>query len=289
MDRVLVIKCGGHAAVGADEICRDVAHLARAGRRIVLVHGGSHQIEQLATRLGVPQRTQIAEDGVPARHTDAATLEVVVLALAGVVKPALIGALSREGAQAIGLTGLDGNLLRARRKAPQRATVDGRRMVVRDSRAGTVYRVNTALLNLLLAGGVIPVVSPPAITDDGEPVNVNADRVAAAVAAAVGGELIFLTGAAGVHPDLADGSVVLDSYAVPRAGPPPGIGGGMALKLVAAREALRAGVAHVRIGDGRRPNPVRATLGGAGTAVVLAADAAAPAPPAARTGMAVVS
>jgi len=287
MDSVLVVKCGGDGAVDTDAVCRDVAGLVRAGRRVVLVHGGSYQIERLAARLGVPQRTQIAPDGVPARYTDEATLEVVTLALAGVVKPGLVAALSRYGVRAAGLTGLDGGLLRARRKAPQRAIVDGRRVLVRDNRSGTVYRVDTALLDLLLGQGLVPVVSPPAAADDGEPVNVNADRVAAAVASALRARLlVFLTGAPGVLRDPADERTLQGACALPRTGPPAvGIGGGMALKLVAAREALLGGVWRVRIADGRCAAPASAALDGAGTDVVLR-PAVADARPDARTGVA---
>jgi len=271
MGSVLVVKCGGNGAVDADAVCQDIAGLVRTGRRVVLVHGGSDQIERLAARLGVAQRTQLAPDGVPARYTDEATLEVVTLALAGLVKPGLVAALSRRGVPAVGLTGLDGGLLRARRKAPQRAIVDGRRVLVRDSHAGTVHRVDTALLDLLLGRGLVPVVSPPAATGDGEPVNVNADRVAAAIGSALGAPLlVLLTGAPGVLRDPADERSLQGTYALPRSGhPAPGVGGGMALKLVAAREALLGGVRRVRIADGRRAAPVSAALDGAGTDVVL--------------------
>lgn len=271
MVSVLVIKCGGNAAVDFEAVCRDVARLAGAGRPVVLVHGGSAHIDRLADRLGVQQRTQTAADGVPARHTDEATLEVVTLALAGQVKPRLVASLARHGARAVGLTGLDGGLLRARRKRPQRAVLDGKLMVVRDSHAGTVYEVDAGLLKLLLGKGIVPVVSPPALADDGRPVNVNADRVAAAVAGAVGaGELVLLTGAAGVHRDPADEGTVQRVSTVPRTGPPdPHARGGMALKLVAAREALLQGVSRVRVADGRSATPVLAALAGAGTEVVL--------------------
>jgi [amino group carrier protein]-L-2-aminoadipate 6-kinase len=271
MDPVLVIKCGGNGAVDAEAVCRDLAGLVRAGRRVVLVHGGSFEIERLAARLGVAQRTQFAPDGVPARHTDEATLEVVILALAGLVKPGLVAALARQGVRGVGLTGLDGGLLRARRKAPQRAVVDGRRVLVRDNRAGTVHRVDTGLLDLLLGDGVVPVVSPPALTDDGEPVNVNADRAAAAIASALGARLlVFLTGAPGVLRDPADESSLLGTLALVASGPPAvGVGGGMGLKLVAAREALLGGVPRVRIAAGRGAAPVSAALDGAGTEVVL--------------------
>jgi acetylglutamate/LysW-gamma-L-alpha-aminoadipate kinase len=274
MDPVLVVKCGGHGAVDVEAVCRDIADLACAGRPVVLVHGGSDEIERLAARLWVPQRSQVAPDGVTARHTDDATLEVVTLALAGIVKPRLVTALLRCGAPAVGLTGLDGGLLRACRKPPQRATVDGRRMVVRNNHAGTVYRVETEILALLLRRGIVPVVSPPAIADDGQPVNVNADRVAAAVAGALRAELlVLLTGAPGVQSDPTDEGSVLETCAVPRTGrPDSNARGGMALKLVAAREALLGDVSRVRIADGRGATPVRTALDGAGTEVVLRAE-----------------
>jgi [amino group carrier protein]-L-2-aminoadipate 6-kinase len=270
VDSVLVVKCGGHGAVDSESVCRDVARLVRAGRPVVLVHGGSHQIERLAARLGVPQRTQLAPDGVRVRYTDEASLEVVTLALAGLVKPTLVAALSRHGVRAVGLTGLDGGLLRARRKAPQRAVVDGRQMLVRDNRSGTVYRVDTELLGLLTSRGMVPVVSPPALADS-EPVNVNADRVAAAVAVGLGARLlVFLTGAPGVQQDPSDERTVLDTFTLPPPGTAMGgVSGGMGLKLVAAREALAGGVHEVRIADGRGAAPVRAALDGAGTRVVL--------------------
>ena len=268
---VLVVKCGGHRAVDAEAVCRDVADLVRAGRRLVLVHGGSADIHRLAARLGVPLAERTAPDGVTTRHTDAATLEVLTLALAGLVKPRLVGALGRHGVRAVGLTGLDGGLLRARRKAPQRAVVDGRRMLVRDNHAGTLERVETGLLSMLLEQGTVPVVSPPAVAEDGRPVNVNADRVAAAVAGALHAEvLVLLTGAPGVLRDPADEDSRLERCPVPPTGAPPGYAaGGMALKLVAAREALLGGAARVRIADGRTARPVSAALAGGGTEAVL--------------------
>lgn len=266
---VTVVKVGGNADVDADSVCADIAALVERGRRVVVVHGGSAEIERLAEQLGVPQRKQVAPDGVSARHTDARTLEVVTLALAGSVKPRLIRSLARRGVRAVGLTGLDGHLLRARRKRPQRAVVDGRTVLVRDNHAGTVEHVDTTLLTAALDRGIVPVISPPAITIDGEAVNVDADRAAAAVAAALDAdELVLLTGAAGVQENPRDEASLLTEVELPDSGPPPAWArGGMALKLVAAREALRGGVPRVIVADGRRGAPVRRALDGAGTRI----------------------
>ncbi|MFG2890717.1 [LysW]-aminoadipate kinase [Streptomyces sp. NPDC048248] len=266
-----VIKCGGNPSVDAAAICADVARLAGEGQSILLVHGGSGEIAGLAGRLGVPQRTLVAPDKVSTRYTDPATLEVVILALAGGVKPKIVAELSRLGVASVGLTGLDGGMLRARRKSAVRSVVDGRTTLVRDNLSGRLCEVRTDVAETLLQSGFVPVVSPPAIDEQGHPVNVDADRVAAALAAALLAErLVLLTGAPGVLADPDDESSVLSSYEVPPTGAPGGFaGGGMALKLVAAREALTGGVPSVRIADGRVPDPVSRALAGSGTEVTM--------------------
>jgi len=277
-----VVKCGGNPAVDAAGICADVARLVRTGQSVLLVHGGSGEIARLAGRLGVPQRTLVSPDSVSTRYTDPATLEVVVLALTGVIKPRIVAELSRLGVPAVGLTGLDGGMLRARRKAAIRSVVNGRTVVVRDNLSGRLSEVRTELAEALLRSDFVPVVSPPAIDEHDQPVNVDADRVAAALAAALGaGRLVLLTGVPGVLADPGDDTSVLSTYEVPATGAPGRCaGGGMALKLVAAREALAGGVPSVCVADGRVPNPVSRALTGSGTTVTMtrAGPAAAVAP-----------
>ncbi|GAA0571464.1 [LysW]-aminoadipate kinase [Paractinoplanes ferrugineus] len=269
---VTVVKIGGNAAVDAEGICDDVAQLVEEGRRVVIVHGGSAEIERLADQMGVPQTKHVAPDGVTSRRTDEKTMEVVTLALAGSVKPKLIRALARRGIRAMGMTGMDGHLIQARRKKAQRAVVDGRTVLVRDNLAGTIEHVETGILHLAMAQGIVPVISPPAMTLDGEALNVDADRAAAAVAAAVGAdELVLLTGADGVQAVPDDPSSVLSEVEVEPEGPPPRWArGGMALKLVAAREALTGGVRRVIVANGRGSKPVREALDGSGTQVKIA-------------------
>jgi acetylglutamate/LysW-gamma-L-alpha-aminoadipate kinase len=264
-----VVKCGGNPSVDAAGICADVARLVGEGQPVLLVHGGSGEIARLAGRLGVPQRTLVAPDGVSTRYTDPATLEVVTLALAGGVKPRIVAELSRLGVPSVGLTGLDGGMLRARRKSAVRSVVDGRTTLVRDNFSGRLGEVRTELPEALLRSGFVPVVSPPAIDEHGHPVNVDADRVAAALAVALGADrLVLLTGAPGVLADPGDETSVLSTHDVPATGAPGRFaGGGMALKLVAAREALVGGVLSVRIADGRAADPVSRALAGSGTAI----------------------
>jgi acetylglutamate/LysW-gamma-L-alpha-aminoadipate kinase len=266
-----VVKCGGNPSVDATAVCADIARLVHEGHSIVLVHGGSGEIERLAKRLDVAQRTLVAPDNVSTRYTDPDTLEVVVLALAGAVKPGLVAELSRHKVPAVGLTGMDGGMLRARRKSAVRAVVDGRTVLIRDNHSGRVETVHTELPETLLHAGYVPVISPPAIDEHDRSVNVDADRAAAALAAALGADqLLLLTGAPGVLADPDDPTSVQSTHQISPTGPPdPSATGGMALKLIAAREALTGGVATVRIADGRTPDPVSRALAGAGTTVSI--------------------
>jgi acetylglutamate/LysW-gamma-L-alpha-aminoadipate kinase len=248
-----VVKCGGTLAPGP--VCADVARLDGPA---VVVHGGAPDIARLAAELGVPQRTLVSPAGVTSRHTDPAMLDVVTLAMTGRAKPRLLHALASHGVRAIGLTGLDAGLLRARRKGARRTVVDGRTLVVRDDQSGRVVAVEAGVLCTLLDAGLTPVISPPATGEDGGPLNVDADRVAAAVAVALKADrLVLLTAAPGVLSDACDEASMLSRCELPPEGPVPyAASGGMHRKLIAAREAVLGGVRDVVIADGRIARPL---------------------------------
>jgi acetylglutamate/LysW-gamma-L-alpha-aminoadipate kinase len=270
---IIVIKCGGSVVSNPSGVCADVAALAAARQPVVLVHGGGTEIDRLAARLQMSTRHLFSPDGLSARFTDQATIEVVSMALAGVVQPGLITAMLEAGVPAVGLTGVHADLLTARRRGPQRTIADGRLMVTRGDLSGTITGVNIKLLKCIIEAGFVPVVSPPARTDAGFMVNVNADRVAAAVASALrASALVLLTGARGVLADPADPESMMPVCEIPRHGAPPKRDGGMGVKLIAARDALVAGVPTVLVADGRQLNPVRQALAGAATHVTLAAS-----------------
>ncbi len=279
-EEVIVVKYGGGAQADPAALCADVAELRARGRRIVLVHGGSAEMARLAGRLGVPLRDLVAPDGVVTRYTDQATLEVLILALAGSVKPRLLRAFARARVPAIGVTGLDAGLVVARRRPSVRAVVDGRAMVVRDDHAGRIVAVRGEVLRALLDAALLPVLSPPALLEDGGAGNVNADRMAAAVAGAIGAtHLVFLTATPGVLANRDDPDSVLPQCRLPASGGvvDDRVGGGMGIKLVAAREALLGGVPSVRISGASGPNPLRQALRGErGTDVVLATPLSTP-------------
>jgi [amino group carrier protein]-L-2-aminoadipate 6-kinase len=259
----LVVKVGGAAGNSLDPVLADLA--GRTG--YVLVHGGSDRIDRLGASMGRPSEYLTSPSGVVSRRSDADHLEVLTLALAGGVQTDLVAALARRGTRAIGLSGVDGGLLLARRKEGARAVVGGRTIRVSDDRSGTIERVDADLLRGILALGCVPVVGPPAITPDGEVVNVDADRVAARVAGAVGADtLVLLTNVPGLLRDRRDPDSLLRSVA--RAEIPvvlPLAEGRMRKKVLAAREALEAGVARVVIASSSVEGPVRRALAGEGT------------------------
>jgi acetylglutamate/LysW-gamma-L-alpha-aminoadipate kinase len=271
-DDITVVKCGGGSAVVPDRVCADLARRRALGERLVLVHGGGPAIDQLAAELGVPRRTLLAPSGLESSYTDPAALDVMIMTMAGRVKPRLLATLAGAGVCAAGLTGLDGGLLTARRKTARRAVIDGRTVLVRDDHSGTIVAVNPLILRVLLDAGITPVVSPPAASDGDGPLNVDADRAAAAIAVALGASrLLLLTAAPGLLRDPPDESTVLARCVLPAAGAAPrhAASAGMFRKLTAAAEALRGGVPAVRISDGRTDAPITAAIGGAGTALAL--------------------
>lgn len=269
---ITVVKCGGGIAAQPDQVCRDLAKRRADGERFVLVHGGRPAIDDLAAELGVPQRTLAAPNGIVSTYTDVAMLDVVTMAMIGRVKPRLLMALKRAGVPAVGLTGLDGGLLTAERKAVRRSVVDGRTMLIRDDHSGKIVAVDPRVPSMLLDADVTPVVSPPAASAAGEPLNVDADRVAAAIAVALGAAaLLLLTSVPGLLRDPADESTLLSRCVLSTADEAPrsAASAGMFRKLVAAAEALRGGVPLVRISSGRVCQPVTAAIDGAGTTLVL--------------------
>lgn len=241
---------------------------------MVLVHGGSADIGRLSELLGKPDRRLVSPDGLSTRYTDSDALQTLTLALCGVTKPRLLAALQAAGVQAVGLTGIDAGLLRARRKTVHRAVREGRTVVVRDNHSGRIEQVNARLLRTLLAAGLVPVISPPALAEDGGAVNVDADRAAAAVAAALGrATLVLLTDTRGLLRDPADSGSTISELALDPAGLPDCAGGGMRMKLIAAGEALSAGVDQVVIGDGRAEQPIRQALDARGSTRITLATA----------------
>ncbi len=261
----LVVKLGGGAGLDVDAVLRDLAALPRPW---VLVHGGNAELNDLSARLGHPPRFVTSPSGHVSRVTDETTLGLIQMAYRGRINNDLVLRLQRLGVNAVGLSGVDGRLWVAERKEAVRVMENGRKFLLRDDHTGRVVSVNAGLLRLLLENGYRPVVTLPAVTPEGTAVNVDGDRAAAAVAAALGAhDLVILSNVPGLLRDVADPaslvprltreSLLSDGFAKDR----------MKKKLLGADEALAGGVQRVVLASANRANPVRDALAGTGTVI----------------------
>jgi len=210
MSGTIVIKVGGGEGIDIDPVLAEIPGLLEEGLRVVVVHGGSHETNVVSQMLGVPPRTLRSPSGHTSRRTDRATLEIFEMVYCGKINKGVVERLRGRGVDAVGLSGIDGGLWTGSRKTAIRAVEGGRTVVIRDDLSGRVERVDDGLLRLLLEDGRTPVLTPPAMSEDGLAMNVDADRASAATASALGAEeLLLLSNVPGVLRDPADpGSLI---------------------------------------------------------------------------------
>lgn len=264
-----ITKVGGSAGNNYDALCDDLAALHKRGERHILVHGGSDETNKLGEALGHPPRFVVSPSGYTSRYTDRRTLELFMMATAGLINKSLVERLQARGCNAIGLSGLDGRLLEGKRKATIRIVEDGRQKLLRDDWTGTIERVNAELLRTLVDAGFVPVVAPLACSEVGEALNVDGDRAAAAIAAALGADtLLLLSNVPGLLRNFPDENSLV--AAIPRGeldAAMPLAEGRMKKKLLGAQEALGNGVRRVVLGDARVSASISAALAGRGTVI----------------------
>ena len=265
--KTLVIKYGGAAMEQADlkeQFAKDVLLLRLVGIRPVIVHGGGPQIGALMKRLGKEPRFV---GGM--RVTDEETVQIVEMVLVGKINKEIVGLINLHGGRAVGLSGKDASLLRARKRLhrlPDGTTAD-------IGLVGEVEAVNPEPIRLLEENGFIPVIAPVGVGEGGETYNINADLVAGDVAAALFAEkLIHLTDVTGINGE--DGRLVStltkrDAERLIKAGI---IDGGMLPKVESSLRALTGGAQKAHIIDGRVPHAILLevlTKSGIGTEIVL--------------------
>ncbi|MDY0146989.1 acetylglutamate kinase [Halothiobacillus sp.] len=255
-DKTIVIKFGGNAMVDEalqDAFARDIVLLKQVGLNPVVVHGGGPQINQLLEKLG-----KQGEFIQGMRVTDRETMDVVQMVLGGLVNKDIVALINRHGGRAVGLTGRDAGLVRARKLKVSRQTADMLEPEIIDiGHVGEVASIDPSILNLLESKDFIPVIAPIGVGEDGAAYNINADVVASKIAQVLGAEkLLLLTNTAGVldkEGKLLTGLSARDVEALIENGT---IYGGMLPKIDFALDAVRGGVKTVQIIDGRVPHAV---------------------------------
>jgi len=262
---LMVVKIGGSLVHGGflEGILDDIA--GRDG--VVIVHGGGAVVTEIAEKLGVRQQFVTSPTGIRSRYTDKETAGIFAMVMAGRIGTDIVASLRARGVDAFGLSGVDGGLLVAERKKRLVIIDDrGRRRAIDGGYTGRILEVRASVLRALLDAGFTPVVSPLAISPEGEVLNVDADRAAAYVAAALRADrLLLLTNVAGLLDP--EGRLVRELTLEDARERMKGVGPGMDKKLLAATEALDGGVGEVLIADGRIDKPISGALGGDRTVV----------------------
>ncbi len=258
--KTVVVKYGGNAMINEDlkqQVMEDIVLLWLIGIKVVLVHGGGPEINEMMSKLG---KEAVFVDGL--RVTDKETVDIVQMVLAGKVNKTLVNLLEKKGGKAVGISGMDGQLIEARVKDERLGYV------------GDITKINIAPVTDLLEMGYIPVVSTLGCDADGNTYNINGDTAAAHIAGALGAErLIMMTDIAGILRDKNDPKTLIPEVKVSDAKKlydDGVISGGMIPKVECCIEAIREGVQNVIIMDGRVPHSILMELltdEGAGTMV----------------------
>lgn len=254
--RTIVVKFGGNAMVDPElhaSFARDVVLMKLVGMNPVVVHGGGPQIGELLKKLNIESRFV---DGM--RVTDAQTMDVVEMVLGGSVNKEIVSSISRSGGKAVGVTGKDGRLIRARRITATRKTPGMNAPEIIDiGQVGEVHQIDREILDVIIGSNFIPVIAPIGADDEGNTYNINADLVAGKIAEVMGAEkLMLLTNVAGLMD--ADGQVLtgLSTARVDELIADGTVHGGMLPKISCALDAVKSGVASAHIIDGRVPHAV---------------------------------
>jgi acetylglutamate/LysW-gamma-L-alpha-aminoadipate kinase len=268
----VVVKIGGARAVDPAGALEDVADLVASGTEVVVTHGGSTAVDDTLDRLGLTPEYVETPDGVVGRFTDDATMDVFEMVLPGLLNTDIVADLQSAGVDAVGLSGVDGDMLAGPRTSAVRVLEDGKKKIRRGDHSGRLESVDTDLLTTLLADGYTPVVCPPMAGHEAgqvTPVNTDADGVAAALAAALDATAVFLTDVPGICTDPDDEETLIETVQTPAEWDAleAAAEGFMGRKTMAIEEALSGGAPAAIVADAGSDQPVTSALAGAGTHV----------------------
>lgn len=272
MTKMLVVKLGGSAGIDPALTLDDLAALWRE-TRIVFIHGANATLDEWTRRLGREPRLVMSSTGQVSRFTDRETMDLMLMVYAGLVNKRLVEGLQQRGVNAVGLTAMDGRIASGPRKDTLRAIENGKPKVLRGDYAGSIERVDTQLLELLLDHGYLPVLTPPAVSDQGEAINVDGDKLAMQLAIALRADaLVILSNTPGLLRDVRDPDSLITAIDVDD---PASVDaamtaaqGRMKKKVEAGCKAVQAGIGRVVFADARVPQPIQQALAGAGTVLI---------------------
>ena len=235
----------------------DIKKVSQQG--VILVHGGAKQVTQISEALGKKQKFIVSPSGIKSRFTDQETVEIFTMVMSGKINKTIVRMLQKNGINAVGLSGIDGQILQADRKKKLIIVNEkGRKMAIDGGYTGKIREVNASLIKSILDQGYTPVISPVAISEEYDFLNVDGDRAAAYVAGKVKADrILFLTNVDGL---LMDNKLVKNLSLSEAKEMLPKIGHGMEKKVLAATESLEMGVNEALIANGQKENPISSAL-----------------------------
>ena len=256
---MITIKIGGSVV---DDLhpstILDIKKIAET-QGIIIVHGGGKEVTKVCKQLGKEPKFIKSPSGIKSRYTDKETAEIFTMVLSGRINKAIVLMLQKNGVNAIGLSGVDGNIIKADRKKKLIIVNEkDRKQMIDGGYTGKIKEINSELIRLLVQHGLTPVISPIAISEESEFLNVDGDRAAAYVAAKTGcDKVLFITNVDGL---------LMDEKLVPKLTLDEAkeirkkIGPGMEKKILASTEALDMGVREALIANGQKDNPISAAI-----------------------------
>jgi len=252
---MITVKIGGSVVDDLHESA--VADIRRVSEQegVILVHGGGREVTKVSGQLGKEPKFVTSPSGIRSRYTDKETSEIFTMVMSGRINKNIVRMLQKHGIDAVGLSGVDAQVMRADRKKRLLVVNErGRKQAIDGGYTGKITGVNSKFIKSLLGQGLVPVISPIAMSEECDFLNVDGDRAAAYVAGSVGSEkVLFITNVDGL---LLDDRLVTSLSLAEAREIRPRIGPGMEKKILAATEALDMGVTTALIGNGRRENPI---------------------------------
>ena len=257
---MITIKIGGSVVDDLHtSVIQDIKKTALE-RGLIIVHGGAKEVSSVSKQLGKEPKFVTSPSGIKSRYTDAQTSEIFTMVMAGRIGKNIVRILQKNGINAVGLSGIDGRLIQAERK--KRLLIineKGRKQVIDGGYTGRITNVNSSFIEHLVKNKMVPVISPVAVSEESDFLNVDGDRAAAYVAGSTKSEcVIFVTNVDGLldddknlvkHLDLKRAKEIL-----------PTIGPGMEKKILASTEAIEMGVDRALITNGKKENPISSAL-----------------------------
>jgi len=262
---VYLIKIGGGPTINVEGILSDLAEL---GKSFVIVHGANALRDEIALRLGMEKKILTSVSGYSSVFSDEEAIDAILMSYAGLRNKRIVEACQKLGVNAVGLSGIDGQLIRGQRNKGIRVQENGKKLIKRDF-SGKPKQINAELLNLLLDNSYNPVLSIPILDEKGFAINSENDDIVNCLAQVINPECVFqFIEAPGFLNDPEDeSSVVSQLTGAELADREASVEGRMKRKMLALRKLFEQGDAKVIIADGRTSHPLKDALNGAGTTI----------------------